>query len=234
MRLTPCWFFDFIGGAIRPRVCRPLPAGGRTKGTGGKDGLDSSLHERARPACVADCATSRARSAATRHRYAAGPAAAPAFPGQSFALSRLSRRRGWGELYGQPFEHRPAPIVDAGRARLRAIGERLQQIGQLGVAVLFHEARHIVGPAAAAQLAEDRKRGVTKVGPDERTRSCEASVTPSQNPGSSTPASCGSSRSDRGCSALRHDLQAQLAGRGDTIALGASGLLAGIASRHMM
>ena len=33
--------------------------------------------------------TSRARSAATRHRYAAGPAAAPAFPGQSSALSRL-------------------------------------------------------------------------------------------------------------------------------------------------
>ena len=56
---------------------------------------------------------------------------APAFPGQSFALSRLSRRRGWRELYGQPFEHRLAAVMDAGRARLRAIGEGLQQVGCL-------------------------------------------------------------------------------------------------------
>ena len=69
--------------------------------------------------------------------------AAPVFSGQSAAISGLSRRRGL-ELYGQPFEHRLAPIVDAGRARFRAIGERLKQIGQLVVAMLFHEPRHIV------------------------------------------------------------------------------------------
>ena len=50
-----------------------------------------------------------------------------------------------------PFVHRFAPIVDAGRARLLTIGERLQQIGQLGVAMLFHEPRHIAGPAPAAR-----------------------------------------------------------------------------------
>ena len=52
-------------------------------------------------------------------------------------------------------EHRLAPIVDTGRARFRAIGERLKQIGQLSVAMLFDEPRHIVGPATAARLAHD-------------------------------------------------------------------------------
>ena len=50
----------------------------------------------------------------------------------------------------------------------RAIGERLKQISQLGVAMLFHEPRHIVSPATAARLADDRQRGVAKVGQDER------------------------------------------------------------------
>jgi hypothetical protein len=59
-------------------------------------------------------------------------------------------------LYGQPFEHRPAPIVDTGRARFRASCERLKQISQLGVAMLFHEPRHIVDPTSAARLANDR------------------------------------------------------------------------------
>ena len=71
-------------------------------------------------------------------------------------------------LYGQPFEHRLAPVVDTGRARFRAIGKRLKQIGQLGVAMLFNEPRHVVGPATAARLADDRQRGVTKVGQDDR------------------------------------------------------------------
>src|SRR5271166_1055743 len=66
------------------------------------------------------------------------------------------------------FEYRPAPIVDAGRAHLRAVGERLQQIGQLGVAVPFHEARHIIGLATAARLADDRQRRVSHVGQGER------------------------------------------------------------------
>jgi hypothetical protein len=114
--------------SICARVCRPLPAGGRTKGTGGKDGLDGSLHERA-PCVRRGLRDLRARSAATRHRYAAGPAAAPAFPSQSFALSRLSRRRGGRELYGQSFEHRLAPVVDADRARRRGRANFLLILG---------------------------------------------------------------------------------------------------------
>jgi hypothetical protein len=50
----------------------------------------------------------------------------------------------------------------------RAIGERLKQIGQLGVAMLLHERRHAVGAAPAARLADDRQRAVTKVGQDDR------------------------------------------------------------------
>jgi hypothetical protein len=36
--------------------------------------------------------------------------------------------------------------VDAGRARLRAFGQRQKQIGQPLVAVLLHELRHAVRP----------------------------------------------------------------------------------------
>ena len=61
----------------------------------------------------------------------------------------------------------------AGRAERRP-GEMLrdgqghEQLGQLGVAMLFHEPRHIVGPAPAARLADDRQGGVTKVGQGDR------------------------------------------------------------------
>ena len=68
-------------------------------------------------------------------------------------------------LYDQPPN---TALHRSGRARFRAIGERLKQIGQLGVAMLFHEPRHIVDPATAARLADDRQRGVTKVGQDDR------------------------------------------------------------------
>ena len=44
-------------------------------------------------------------------------------------------------------------MVDADRARLGAVGERLKQIGQLGVAMFFHEPRHVVRPATGARLA---------------------------------------------------------------------------------
>jgi hypothetical protein len=66
--------------------------------------------------------------------------------------------RGGSEPAGlsKPFEYGAAPIVDGGWARLRAAGERLQQIGQLGVAVPFHKARHTIDPATAARLADDR------------------------------------------------------------------------------
>ena len=64
------------------------------------------------------------------------------------------RRRGedgdWASLRigsRQPLpEHRLAPVMDAGRTRLRAVGEGVKQIGQLRVAVLRHEPRHAVAP----------------------------------------------------------------------------------------
>ena len=49
-----------------------------------------------------------------------------------------------------PFLRCP-PVVDAGRAGLRAIGEGRKQIGQLRVAVLLHELRPAVAPAPAAR-----------------------------------------------------------------------------------
>ena len=60
-----------------------------------------------------------------------------------------------GDLCGQPFEHCPASIVDTGRARLRAIGKRLKQIGQFGVAVLRLEPLHVVDAAPIARRADD-------------------------------------------------------------------------------
>src|SRR5271169_5945517 len=50
----------------------------------------------------------------------------------------------------------------------RAISERLQQAGHLGVAVPFHEARHIIGLVTAARLADDGQRRSKNVGQDER------------------------------------------------------------------
>jgi hypothetical protein len=108
--------------------------------------------------------------------------------------------------------------VDTRRARFRAIGERLKQIGQRGVAMLFHEPRHIVGPTSAARLADDRQRGVTKIGQDDRAVARHRSRKPwvlRLQPAAARPAPI------EVASALRHDLlQAQLAGRGDTIAPG--------------
>ena len=49
-----------------------------------------------------------------------------------------------------------------------AIGERHKEIGELGVAVLLHEFRDIVTPAAAARLANDGERRRTNVGQSER------------------------------------------------------------------
>jgi hypothetical protein len=48
-----------------------------------------------------------------------------------------------------------------------AIGERHQEIGELGVAVLLHEFRDIVTPAAAARLADDPERRRSNVGQGE-------------------------------------------------------------------
>ena len=72
--------------SVLPPASFPQAAG---TGTGGKDASRDRLTS-TRPACVADCANSpNTRPAATRHRSAARPASAPAFPGQSSALLRL-------------------------------------------------------------------------------------------------------------------------------------------------
>jgi hypothetical protein len=47
--------------------------------------------------------------------------------------------------------------MDAVGVRFGAIGERVPQIGELGVAVLFHQPGDVVATAPAAQWALDRK-----------------------------------------------------------------------------
>jgi hypothetical protein len=59
--------------------------------------------------------------------------------------------------------------VDAGRAGSLAVDERDQNIGQLRVAVFGHELRHVVAPAPAARLADDRQVWLANVGKGERT-----------------------------------------------------------------
>jgi hypothetical protein len=49
--------------------------------------------------------------------------------------------------------HRLAAAIDTERADLLAIGERHEQIGQLGVAMLRHELIHVVGAAPTVGLA---------------------------------------------------------------------------------
>jgi hypothetical protein len=63
---------------------------------------------------------------------------------------------------------RLAPVVDAGRARFRAVGEHLKQIGQLRIAVLLHELRNAVAPAPTAGLADNRERRLPNVGQGDR------------------------------------------------------------------
>ena len=59
--------------------------------------------------------------------------------------------------------------MDAGRARFPALGERDQEIGELRIAMLGHELRHVVAPAPAARLADDRQVWLANVGKGERT-----------------------------------------------------------------
>jgi hypothetical protein len=63
---------------------------------------------------------------------------------------------------------RLASVMDAGRARLRTVRERLQQVGQLRVAVDLHQPRHAVAPAPAARLTDDRECWPSDIGQDER------------------------------------------------------------------
>jgi hypothetical protein len=81
-----------------------------------------------------------------------------------------------------------------------------------------------VGPTSTARLADDRQRGVTKIGQDDRavarhrSRPHKTWVLRLQ-PAAARPAPI------EVASVLRHDLlQAQLAGRGDTIAPGQNSL----------
>ena len=64
----------------------------------------------------------------------------------------------------KPLVNRLAPVVDAGRARLGAIGECHQQVGQLGVAMLLDELCHGVAPAPGAWAADNRGRLPADVG----------------------------------------------------------------------
>jgi len=68
------------------------------------------------------------------------------------------RRGGASALWEQLLVHRLAPVVDAVRAPLLAVGQRQKQVGELGVAVLIDEPRNSVSPAPAARLADDRQR----------------------------------------------------------------------------
>jgi hypothetical protein len=54
--------------------------------------------------------------------------------------------------------------MDAERARLGAIGEDVQELGQPGVAVFFHEAGDGVAAEPAAGFALDRERWDAEVG----------------------------------------------------------------------
>jgi hypothetical protein len=73
------------------------------------------------------------------------------------------RRGGAGALREQLLVHRLAPVVDAGRARLLAVGQRQKQVGELGIAVLIHESGCGIAPAPAGRLADDRQRRGAKV-----------------------------------------------------------------------
>ena len=53
---------------------------------------------------------------------------------------------------------RLAPVVGADRARLLAVGQRRQQVGELGVAVLGHELLQAIAPAPAVRLTRERER----------------------------------------------------------------------------
>ena len=68
------------------------------------------------------------------------------------------RRGGAGALREQLLVHRLAPVVDAVRAPLLAVGKRHDQLGQLGVAVLLDKPRHTVAPVPIARLADNRER----------------------------------------------------------------------------
>ena len=58
---------------------------------------------------------------------------------------------------------RLASVVDAHRARLGAVGQYRQQIGELGVPMLRHEPFHLLAPAPFARLADDDERRLAHI-----------------------------------------------------------------------
>lgn len=60
------------------------------------------------------------------------------------------------------------PVVDAHRARLGAVGQYRQQIGELGVPMLRHEPFHLVAPAPFARLADDDERRLAHIAQSHR------------------------------------------------------------------
>ena len=73
-------------------------------------------------------------------------------------LARAPSRRFSISARREPLVDRLALVVDAGRARLGAVGECHQQVGQLGVAMLVEELCHGVASAPIARSAGDRAR----------------------------------------------------------------------------
>jgi hypothetical protein len=60
------------------------------------------------------------------------------------------------------------PVVDAHRARLGAVGQYRQQIGEHGVLMLRHEPFHLVAPAPFARLADDDERRLAHIAQSHR------------------------------------------------------------------
>jgi hypothetical protein len=58
--------------------------------------------------------------------------------------------------------------VDAHRARLGAVGQYRQQIGELGVPMLRHEPFHLVASAPFARLADDDERRLAHIAQSHR------------------------------------------------------------------
>jgi hypothetical protein len=73
-------------------------------------------------------------------------------------LRKYGSSAGRSLAYRKPLVDRLAPVVDAGRARLLTVGQHLQEVGQLGVAVRLTKPCHGIAAAPAARLAYDRER----------------------------------------------------------------------------
>jgi hypothetical protein len=116
------------------------------------------------------------RSKATRHPFCAREIDSACLSGPIFCAFAPFPAEG---LYGQPLEHRLAPIVDAGRARLRAGGEGVKQIAQLaaeqagraGVRRAFANSRAARGTTRQVMVAA-AGRSVTKGRVRSTTLSC--------------------------------------------------------------